>query len=100
SDNSNGEEPAIPPGVANSPWGPTIVAYPNDIIEFNGISWIVVFDSRNTTVDNYVMNNSNGSQYKFNGKFWEYTYYGKYQEGYWRIDGIISTPDGNINIWE
>jgi hypothetical protein len=92
--NSDGEEPAIPPGVNDSPWGKNIVAYPNDIIEYNGIEWIVVFDSRRASGKNYVVNNSNGIQYMFDGIEWSYTYYGIYSPGYWRVDNIIQSPSG------
>lgn len=92
--NSAGEEPAIPPGVITSPWGTSIVAYPNDIIEYNGVNWQVIFDSRNSSGLNYVVNNSNSSQYTFDGVNWTYTYYGIYSPGYWRIDNIIQAPDG------
>ncbi len=91
---SAGEEPAIPPNVPTSPWGQFIVAYPNDIIEFNGINWVVSFDSRSAFGLNYVVNNQNGSQYTFDGVNWTYTYYGQYSPGYWRIDNIIQAPDG------
>jgi len=101
SNNSSGEETAIPMGVSTSSWGSTIVAYPNDIIEFNGVKWIVAFDSRNATGLNYVVNSSNSSQYTFDGTHWTYTYYGMYSPGYWRIDGIINAPDGTtINQYE
>lgn len=94
SSSSAGEEPAFPPGVITSPWGDNIVAYPNDIIEFDGTNWVVVFDSRNSTGKNYVVNNSNSSQYMFDGVDWTYTYYGVYSPGYWRIDNIIQAPNG------
>jgi hypothetical protein len=99
--NSAGEEPAIPTGVLTSPWGDTLVAYPNDIIEFNGITWVVAFDSRISTGLNYVVNTANSSQYRFDGVDWTYTYYGVYGPGYWRIDNLIQAPNGTtISIYE
>jgi len=98
---SAGEEPAIPPGVSISPWGANIVAYPNDVIEFNGIDWKVIFDSKNSPGHNYLVNNSNNTQYTFDGVNWSYTYFGEYSPGFWRIDGIINAPDGTtINSYE
>jgi len=98
-----GEEPAIPPNVPNSPWGQMLIAYPNDIIEFNGIDWIVSFDSRSSSGKNYVINNTNSSQYVFDSttQEWAYTYYGIFNPGYWRIDNIISAPNGTtVNQYE
>lgn len=101
SHDSAGEEPAIPPNVATSPWGQTLIAYPNDVIEFDGIKWVVIFDSRNATGKNYLVNSSNNSQYMFDGKDWSYTYFGQYAPGYWRIDNIIQAPNGTtINNYE
>jgi hypothetical protein len=91
---SVGEEPAIPPGVPTSPWGQTVIAYPNDVIEYNGTNWVVIFDSQNSSGLNYLVNNENGAQYTFNGIDWTYTYYGTFSQGYWRIDNIIQAPNG------
>ena len=93
SHSSHGEEPAIPPGVSTSPWGSTIVAYPNDIIEYNGVTWTVLFDSRSATGNNYVINNSNSSQYMFDGTNWTYAYYGIYAPGYWILENIMSSSN-------
>jgi len=100
---SAGEEPAIPPNVPTSPWGQMLVAYPNDIIEFNGINWVVSFDSQNSVGLNYLVNNANASQYRFDSvtRDWTYTYYGLFGPGYWRIDNIILAPSGlTINNYE
>lgn len=96
SSDSRGEETAIPAGVPTSPWGSNLVAYPNDVIEYNGMQWGVVFDSKNSVGKNYLVNNANGSRYTFDSETqeWSYTYYGIYSAGYWRIDNIIQAPDG------
>lgn len=98
--NSLGEEPAIPPGVSTSPWGVDIVAYPNDIIEFSGAKWNVIFDSRNSAGLNYVINNANATQYVFDGTNWAYSYYATFNPGAWRIDNVIQTASGTINSYE
>lgn len=103
SSNSANLEPAIAPNVPNSPWGQFLVAYPNDIIEYNGINWVVSFDSRSTINKEYVINTSNNSQYAYDPitKEWSYSYYGIYDAGLWRIDNIIQAPNGTtINIYE
>jgi hypothetical protein len=103
---SAGEEPAIPPNVGlpnsinPSPWGQFIVAYPNDIIEYNGSSWVTIFDSKNATTKNYVVNNENGIQYTYDPatKEWTYTYYGIYSPGYWILDNLLSCPCGTTTV--
>jgi len=103
SHDSQGEEPAIPPNVPTSPWGQNIIAYPNDIIEFNGITWNVIFDSRNSVGKNYVINNVNSAQYMYDSATseWAYTYLGTFNPGYWRLDNIIQAPDGTtISLYE
>lgn len=100
---STGEEPAIPPGVPTSPWGSNLIAYPNDVIEFNGTRWVVVFDSKNSVGKNYIVNNANGSRYVFDSvtQVWAFTYYGKFSPGFWRIDNIIASPNGTtISLYE
>ena len=79
-----GEEPAIPAN-ATGPWG-SVVAYENDIIQYNGATWSVVFDSVATTTVAYVVNTADGQHYKFDGTQWLYTYLGEYNPGYFRIE--------------
>jgi T4-like virus Myoviridae tail sheath stabiliser len=83
---TDGEEPAIPEDIppGSTIWG-GVVAYENDIIEFNGTEWVVVFDSREAAFPQYVKSIANGQHYKFNGETWIYTYLGEYNPGYWRI---------------
>ena len=96
SNTSAGEEPAIPLGAANNPWGSSVVAYPNDIIEYNGVNWTVIFNSRNSTSTEYAVNNADNTQYMFSGSNWTYSYYGTYAPGFWRVDNIVPPPQPNV----
>lgn len=82
----------IPPGVPTSPWGDNIVAHVNDVIEFNGLSWSVIFSAKDATEKAYVTNSANSTQYTYDpvDHEWTYTYYGQYGPGMWRIDNIIT----------
>ena len=62
-----------------------LTAYANDIIEYNGSHWEVVFDSRNETNINYVTNLTTGVQYKWNRTSWVKSYEGFYRAGEWAI---------------
>jgi hypothetical protein len=57
----------------------------SDIIEYNGTSWEVVFDSMNTTTIEFVVNNTTGIQYRFSDDNWVKSYEGWYAPGDWRI---------------
>ena len=67
-----------------NPWG-SIVAFENDIIEWNGTDWFVSFDAASISVSQYVVNTSDAQHYKFDGDEWIYTYLGVFNPGYWRI---------------
>ena len=73
-DNSNGPEA----------WG-DIVANANDIIEYNGSSWTVSFDSSEISVTHYVTNSNTGIQYKWDGSQWLKSYQGIHRSGNWAI---------------
>jgi len=74
------------PGVENETqaWG-NLVANTNDIIQFNGSSWVVFFDSSATEEITYIQNNYTGDQFKWNGTQWLDSYQGRYYPGFWRI---------------
>jgi len=62
-----------------------LVANKNDIIQYNGSSWVVFFDSSATEDITYIQNNFTGDQFKWNGTQWMDSYQGKYYPGFWRI---------------
>ena len=61
------------------------VAGENDIIEWDGLNWHIVFDS--STVENatFVTNLNTQTQYKWNGSEWILSFEGEYPNGTWRI---------------
>jgi len=62
-----------------------LVANANDIIEFNGSIWQVVFDSQNETGTEYVTNTLTGVQYRWNGLEWVKAVEGVYRGGEWSL---------------
>jgi hypothetical protein len=66
-------------------WG-ALVAQANDIIEYDGSDWVVIFGST-TTVDNiqYTTNITTGLQYLWTGTAWVKSYEGLYPAGEWSI---------------
>lgn len=67
------------------------VAGANDIIEWDGNSWNVIFDASEQDPDaegfemTYTTNLNTGVQYKFNGSEWVLSFEGEYRKGTWRI---------------
>ena len=57
----------------------------NDIIEFDGTQWSVVFDSSAATVTQYVTNLTSGKQYKYFQSNWVKSYEGEYAPLNWRL---------------
>jgi len=63
-----------------------LVANQNDIIEYNGSSWIVSFDSSAAiATTHYVLNNTTSDQFEWDGSDWFNSYEGMYKAGYWRL---------------
>lgn len=74
----------IPQNTGLNPWG-TCFGNENDIIEYDGSTWNVSFDSSVESSDVYVKSLSSYQHYKFTGSAWIYTYFGDFEPGYWRI---------------
>ena len=66
-------------------WG-GISASPNDIIEYDGTSWNVVFDASTQSSSRHFMKNTHtGQQYKWTGTQWISSWQGTYNGGFWRL---------------
>lgn len=66
-------------------WG-AVYAKANDIIEFDGQDWVVIFGSTtNTTNIQYTTNITTGLQYLWNGTSWVKSFEGLYPAGEWSI---------------
>ena len=66
-------------------WG-TLVAYANDIIEWTGTAWHVVFShSQFTSTMVWQTNIYTGVQYLWNGVSWVKSFEGLYRAGQWKI---------------
>lgn len=66
--------------------GQDFIAKENDIVEWDGNRWHVIFDSNNATEVVYVTNLRTGTQYKFVDNEWLKTIDGEYPIGSWGIN--------------
>lgn len=66
--------------------GQILIAKANDIIEYDGTRWVVVFNSDNSNVNKqYVTNLTTELQYEWNGSGWVKSYQGLYPGGTWSL---------------
>jgi hypothetical protein len=66
--------------------GSDFIANTNDIIEWTGTKWRVIFDSTvSNNIIRYLTNIYTNVQYKWNGISWVKSFEGEYLKGYWRI---------------
>jgi len=66
--------------------GSDTLAETNDIIEWDGSKWVVVFSAEETTnTIVYQMNFYTRTQYKWNGVEWAKSFEGEYKRGQWRV---------------
>ena len=57
----------------------------NDIIQYNGSSWDIVFDASSSTDVQYITNTTTQDSLKWTGSKWVNTFEGTYNPGFWRI---------------
>ena len=63
------------------------IAEANDIIEWDGTKWVVVFSAQEYTDQLiYLTNIYTGTQYKWNGVAWSKSFEGGYKRGSWKIE--------------
>ena len=60
-------------------------AHANDIIEWDGIAWGIVFNSTTISVVTYITNSYTGTQYKWVNNAWNKSYEGIYEARLWRL---------------
>lgn len=66
--------------------GQPLVAEANDIIEWNGTRWRIVFVAAdNPTTVQFVTNITTGTQYEWTGEMWKKSYQGVYPGGSWNL---------------
>jgi hypothetical protein len=61
------------------------IASPNDIIQYSGTQWVVVFDANASPGIEYVTNLATSDQFEWTGTHWQNSYEGVYREGWWRL---------------
>ena len=67
--------------------GTDFVAHANDIVEWSGNEWSVIFNSnQETNVIIYQTNIYTGIQYIWNGISWNKSFEGEYKKGSWRLE--------------
>ena len=67
--------------------GSDFVAGQNDVVEWDGSKWHIVFDASTDdgTTTKYITNLNTGVQYRWTGTEWILSWEGEYQKGTWRL---------------
>lgn len=69
----------------NPAGSPQLIANANDIVEFNGVYWTVVFDSQHENSLEYLTNMTTGVQYKWENGSWSKSVDGRYDNSRWSL---------------
>ena len=76
-------------GFGASAWrgsdGQDLVCHANDVIEYDGAHWNIVFDSQSATTIQYISNLNTGTQYKWDLNQWVKSWEGEYKNGLWTL---------------
>ena len=62
-----------------------LIAMENDIVEWDGAKWNIVFQASSVTSITYVTNLNTGVQYRWDGEEWLLSVDGQYPQGSWRL---------------
>ena len=65
--------------------GSDFYANENDIIEWNGSNWNIIFPASTVSDIAYTRNLKTGTQYKWDGEVWTKSFDGEYIAGMWRL---------------
>jgi hypothetical protein len=65
--------------------GTDFAASVNDIVEWDGSKWDVIFKAINTSTETFVTNFTTNKQYKWTGSEWILSFEGEYPDGTWRL---------------
>jgi hypothetical protein len=65
--------------------GTDFAASANDIVEWDGSKWNIVFKAVNVTAETFVTNMNTNTQYKWTGSEWVLSFEGEYPDGTWRL---------------
>lgn len=82
------EENTFGPSAWENADGTDLVADANDIVEWNGSKWNIVFDASEQTGITYTTNLNTGVQYRFQNNEWLKSVDGEYPVGTWRIETL------------
>jgi len=65
--------------------GTYLVAHANDIVQWDGAQWNILFNSAEITELTYITNARTGIQYAWDGQSWNKSFEGIYDPGQWRL---------------
>ena len=82
--NINNASTNLPIAWSNADSSP-FYANANDIVEYDGTKWNVIFSSQDITTIEYVTNRHNGIQLKWINNMWQKSWEGLYNQGLWLI---------------